>query len=247
MNNIKISVLCPTRKRSQLMTRVVESCFNTCSEPDKVEVIFGIDDDDTESIEMAKSLREQYPEKNIEYTVWPRKKYVFSDLMNQCSVPAKGEIFSLMSDDAAYETEGWDLKVAEIFDNHPDKIILVQTAGGANRETGFPFMHKNWRTVAGYILAPIFNGDWGDYWLSDVIKSLPNPSSRLLFQESIRIKHMHVEFGQMQADETYFEHLKERKTQEALPRTEHPYHGTEGQKMKEIEINKLRSFIQSKQ
>ena len=83
--------------------------------------------------------------------------------------------------------------------------------------------------------------------MADVVHALPDPSSRFLFQESIRIKHMHVEFGQMTPDETYYEHLKERKGQEALPRSEHPYHGVEGQRMKRIEIDKLRNFIRSKQ
>ena len=245
MTKIKISVLCPTRKRMHLMERVVESCFKTCSNPDKVEVIFGIDDDDTESIEMAKTLKKEHPTRNIEYTVWPRKKYIFSDLMNQCAKPAKGEIFNLMSDDAIHITEGWDTKAIEQFDQFPDKIILVQTAGGTSPNTGFPFMHKNWRTAAGYILPPTFNGDWADWWLTDVIQGVPG--SRLIYCTSIEIRHLHVEAGNMEADQTYREHRAEREAQESLPKSEHPYHGTEGKEMKRIEIENLKTFVKTYQ
>ena len=243
MSEIRISVLCPTRKRTALMRRVVYNCFRTCAYPEEVELIFGIDDDDIESIDAAKSLQEEFSTYNIEYTVWPRKKYVFSDLMNQCSKPAKGEIFNLMSDDAVHASFGWDEIALDIFDNHPDKLILVQTKGGANPSTGFPFMHRNWRTAAGYILAPIFNGDWGDYWLSDVIKGIG--ADRFIYCTDIEIRHLHVEFGQMEKDQTYIEHLEERKKQEDLPTHEHPYHGIEGKKMKQLEIENLKKFIET--
>ncbi len=246
MSNIKISVLCPTRKRMQLMRRVAEKCFETCAEPQHIELIYGIDDDDTESIEMAKKLQQEFSTYNIEYTVWPRKKFIFSDLINQCSKPAKGEIFNIMSDDAVHNSKDWDKVVLEIFnETYPDKIILLQTSGGANKSTGFPFVHKNWRTAAGYLLAPIFNGDWGDYWLTDVMKGLMHRGhgNRFIFTEKIQIKHLHAEWGQMDKDETYYEHLKERKEQEALPRDQHPYHGTKGKEMKELEINNLSDFI----
>lgn len=242
-NKIRISVLCPTRKRMQLMRRVAANCFSTCSNPEQIELIFGLDDDDLESIEMAKTLQQEFSDNNIEYIVWPRKKYIFSDLINQCSKPGKGEIFNIMSDDAIHDSKDWDKIALEIFDNHPDKIILVQTAGGANESTGFPFMHRNWREAAGYLLSPIFSGDWGDYWLTDVINGLPG--NRFVFADSITIKHLHAEWNQMEKDETYYEHLKERQAQEALPKEQHPYHGTEGKRLKALEIENLNNFIKN--
>ncbi len=245
MSEIKISVLCPTRGRSKpnifgrigLMRRAVEHCFVRCNNPNQVEFIFGLDDDDLESIEEAKKIQKEFSEFNIEYTVWPRKKYCFSDLMNQCSKPAKGEIFGLMSDDAIHASNGWDSIAINIFEQHPDKIILVQTKGGHNEYTGFPFMHKNWRTAAGYILAPIFNGDWGDYWLADVMRGLRKlgHGERFYYCPDIEIKHLHAEVGDMKKDATYLEHYEERQAQEALDREDHPYHGTKGKLMKQIE------------
>ena len=93
MSDIKISVLCPTRRRMSWMRRLAKSCFDTCYDKKQVEIVFGIDDDDHESIETAKDLQKEYSEHNIVYTVWPRKKYVFSDLINQVSYVANGQIF----------------------------------------------------------------------------------------------------------------------------------------------------------
>lgn len=242
-NKIIISVLCPTRGRPSLMKRALESCFATCTNPEQIEFVFGLDDDDLESITMAEELEAMYPDKNISHTIWPRKKFVFSDLMNQCSKAAKGEIFGLFSDDAIYNSDNWDQIVIKFFNEceHEDKLYLLQTRGGANNKTGFPFMHINWRTAAGYLLAPIFNGDWGDYWLSDVINGIGG--ERFVFCDDIEIKHLHVEFGDMEKDKTYFEHLEERKQQESLPKHLHPYHGDEGKRLRDLEIENLRKFI----
>ena len=49
----------------------------------------------------------------------------------------------------------------------------------------------------------------------------------------------------MEKDETYYEHLKERQAQEALPREQHPYHGIEGIRLKNLEIQKLNNFIKN--
>jgi len=225
------------------MLRLAISCFQTCENPQQIELVFGIDDDDRESIEKAKQLQKQMFPNKISYVVWPRKKYVFSDLMNQCSLDAKGEIFSIMSDDAVYETKGWDEIVVGIFDKCVDKIICVSTSGGQNVQTGFPFMHKNWRTAAGYLLSPIFSGDWGDYWLHDVLAALPG--RRHVHRPDIVIKHLHVELGHDEKDETYYEHLKERQAQESLPTEDHPYHGKRGNAMKELEVKNLVNFIKT--
>ncbi len=240
---VRISVLCPTRGRSALMKRLAKNCFKTCDNPNQIELIFGLDDDDPDSINEAKRLQDVMKPNKIEYIVWEAGKYVFSDLINQCSKPAIGEIFNIMSDDAVHESGGWDTKALETFDNSEDKIILLQTAGGASPQTGFPFMHRNWRDAVGYILAPIFQGDWADLWLADVMRGLPG--NRFLYREDIVIKHYHVEFGMMEKDETYHKHHKERMEQEALPRDKHPYHGTFGTQMKNEEIEKLRSFIEN--
>lgn len=244
-DKVIISVLCPTRGRTALMKRALESCFSTCANPAQIEFVFGLDDDDLESIKMAQELEDLYPDKNISHTIWPRKKFKFSDLMNQCSKAACGEIFGLFSDDAIYNSKNWDDIVVKFFNEceHRDKLYLLQTSGGANPQTGFPFMHKNWRTAAGYLLAPIFNGDWGDYWLADVINGIGR--ERFVFCRDIEIKHLHVEWGKMEKDQTYFEHLKERKEQENLPRNLHPYHGDEGQRLKALEIENLRNFIKN--
>lgn len=39
MNKIKISILCPTRKRPKFMRRLVEKCYETCMYPDIVEIV----------------------------------------------------------------------------------------------------------------------------------------------------------------------------------------------------------------
>ena len=48
---MKISLLCPTRKRAHFMKDMWKSALETCSNSNNIEVVFAIDQDDSESIE----------------------------------------------------------------------------------------------------------------------------------------------------------------------------------------------------
>jgi hypothetical protein len=246
MNKIKISILCPTRKRPKFMRRLVEKCYETCMYPDIVEIVFGIDDDDKESLAMVKSLQEEFSKNHIEHIIFPRNKYMFSDLVNQVAKAAKGEIFGLMSDDAHHDSKNWDEIVIKYFDDHSDKIFVLQTLGGLTDYGSFPFMHRNWINTVGYLMAPIFNGDWADVWLKHVAMEIGE--NRFIVCKKITIPHLHVENGKMPRDETYSSRFEVRQEQEKLgksPDGNHPYHGKIGREMRELEIKKLKQFIEN--
>lgn len=244
MSDIKISVLCPTRRRMSWMRRLAKSCFDTCYDKKQVEIVFGIDDDDHESIETAKDLQKEYSEHNIVYTVWPRKKYVFSDLINQVSYVANGQIFNLVGDDAKFMSKNWDEIVLQEFDKFEDKIVMVHVNDGqsiAPRLACHPFMHANWRDAVGYLLPPYFHGDWADYWITDVVREISSAlgQARKVYQPNIFIEHLHPELGKAEKDETYYEHLIER----TRPDAAQPYKSDEGQKEIQQNIKDLLAFI----
>ena len=56
---MKISVICPTRKRTSHVKRLLDSIVDTAFNTSNVEALFVIDDDDTESIKYFSSVNEQ--------------------------------------------------------------------------------------------------------------------------------------------------------------------------------------------
>ena len=52
---MKISVICPTRKRTSHVKRLLDSIVDTISNTSNVEALFVVDDDDTESLEFFSS------------------------------------------------------------------------------------------------------------------------------------------------------------------------------------------------
>ena len=57
---MNISCLLPTRQRPAGMIRLADSIFTTASDPDSIEIIFYIDNDDLPSKECADKLKEKY-------------------------------------------------------------------------------------------------------------------------------------------------------------------------------------------
>jgi len=258
MNKIKISILCPTRQRMSHMRRLAESAFDTCYDRNQVEIVFGIDDDDHESIEVAKELQKQYSPENIVYTTWPRRKYIFSDLINQVAYVAKGEIFNLVGDDAVYITKGWDRLIVEQYALIPDGIALVHVQDGITGEVArdlvcHPFMHRNWLDAVGYLLPPIFNGDWADWWITRVAAIIDaicksrhtRAHPRKVYRPDILIQHMHIESGLADPDKTYYEHLEERRADTEIPDKDHPYHSVSSAIQREQDVFKLLNFLEN--
>jgi hypothetical protein len=72
----KIAILVPTRGRINSMEGIVKSVIETSDNKESNEVVFYIDDDDTESVKAAESLNSEYG--NVKYAVG--KRIILSDM-----------------------------------------------------------------------------------------------------------------------------------------------------------------------
>lgn len=106
-NGPLISVLIPTRGRPHDLRRAIASLWNNAAEPELLEILLRVDDDDKETAAAIKDMEEQYP-----LTVFsgPRgggyaelHKYV-NDLARQ----AHGDWLFLFNDDSEILTPSWD-------------------------------------------------------------------------------------------------------------------------------------------
>jgi hypothetical protein len=230
---MKFSALCPTRKRPDNMSRLAQSFFEMSEHPEENEIVFYIDEDDTESITKAKELQTMY---NIQYIVGER--IVLSQMWNECYKVAKGEYFFHCGDDIIMRTNGWDTIVEDKFLEFNDRIAFVYVN---DLNPGIPasfgthgFLHKNWVETVGYFVPPYFSSDFNDTWLNEVSVALSRH-----FRVDVIAEHMHPGCGKAEWDQNHQERMARHHADQVGPL----YASLAQERQNDVE--KLKNFIES--
>lgn len=226
-----ISMLCPTRNRPKLMRRFCESIMETAADIANIEVVFYIDDDDTESVKMAESLKQRM---NVVYQIGAR--VVQSNMTNLCYNIANGIIVMMAGDDLIFRTHGWDIAVINVFDEWNDKIGIVFCDDGyhGNSFATHPFMHKNWVEALGYVCPGYFVHAYADRhnWI------IANSINRCRYIPFL-VEHMHHSLQKSEFDETA------RDLKQKLDTYRPDLLFLQTTKLREKDIDKLQDFIKA--
>jgi len=153
-----ISILLPTRKRVKQLQKSVESLINGASDKDKLQFLFGVDDDDQETLDFLKTTK--YPNQKI--LKFKRLGYENLHIYNNSLASyAQGTWIMFFNDDAIMQTKHWDLEIRK-FDGQ-FKLLRIE------EQTGHP-----------YSIFPILPHDWfrcldhlslhgqNDAWVSEI-------------------------------------------------------------------------------
>ena len=197
---MKISLLCPTRNRSNFMKELWESVLSTAENHNEIELIFYIDNDDTKSIEMYKTLGD-----NVNAVIGERGNGNLSEMWNKCYDQSKADIVMHCGDDIRFRTKNWDTTVLSKFNEYTDKIVLVYGNDGIRHDdlATHGFLHKNWIKTIGYFLPPYFASDMNDYWLTTVARNIGR-----LQKINIYTEHLHPAVGKHELDITHQERIE---------------------------------------
>lgn len=187
-----ISILLPTRKRPNEFLRMMTSASETADDPEGLEFIAYIDNDDT-SYDIFQNI-----------TFIRGKRIVLSQMWNECQKKADADIYMHAGDDLVFRTRGWDSMVLNAFQQYKDRIVFVNGTDGAPEGTlptptfgTHGFLHRNWVNVVGYFVPPYFSSDYNDTWLNEVADSL----DRHIYLPEVLTEHMHWTFGKAEIDE----------------------------------------------
>ena len=119
---MKISVLLPTRGRTEVLKTSIMTLLDTVKDPKQIEIILGMDEDDQEVIEYVKSeLGPILQEKGVETKANIFKPLGYENLhqyVNTLAGNASGDWLFFWNDDCLMETKDWDLETPsqEYFD-----------------------------------------------------------------------------------------------------------------------------------
>lgn len=168
----KISILLATRERPELLEKSIDSLMTNISDSENVEIMLGIDNDDTATLDFVQTEEFQNKLQNeynvdVQAVLFDRLGYKnLHQYMNQLWSQANGEWLMLWNDDAIMETKDWDLEIGK-FDNEFALLKFNQT-NHTHPYALFPVIPTDWCRLIGNFSLNAQN----DAWLNLIAKPL---------------------------------------------------------------------------
>jgi hypothetical protein len=139
MSDILISVLIPTRSRPEKLRRCIESIVSTAANPDRIELVVRMDDDDDQSETWSDGVDRRGAEALL--IVGPRIGHArHGEMYWELAQAARGRWLWIMNDDGGIipgiknkegkSSEGWD----EILEKAPTHHLIVSPDGNFTKD-----------------------------------------------------------------------------------------------------------------
>ncbi len=196
---VKLSLLLPTRGRPAFVENFLQSVIENSSDPQSVEVVLTVDQDDVNSHAITCPSPLQMV-KMVGSSGRPM------GLMNQqCYEASSGQYVMLVNDDAICQTKGWDTEIYKTFSRFSDRIALVygnDMDQGAHVPT-FPILSREACDAMGGI-CPV------SYWnlhieshIFDIFKQLKKfHYDRIVYLPNLVFEHLHHTLNKSVSDHT---------------------------------------------
>ncbi len=165
-----ISLLMPTRGRTDKLQMVLDSIDATVVNADGVILNIYVDDDDLDTIEFSSAFTRLTEYRFcISWHILPRtgSMGMMLDALYRTSRPA--EVYAPMTDDYIFRTHGWDKLIRDVWARYPDGVWLAYphdpTSPG---NVTFAIIGSCWISVTGRYLTNYFPFWFDDVWLDQV-------------------------------------------------------------------------------
>ena len=198
MTSPLISLLLPTRGRPILVERLLRSIAETTSQPERVEVILYVDEDDTGSHYLDSE------DVSVVRIIGP--KMSMGGYNTACLARAQGDIIILANDDMIIQTPDWDGKVVEMDAEFIDKIYLSYSNDLNKRRSlcTFPILSRCSCELLVEPYPAAYRGAFIDIQLFNIFKHLQHAGfDRIRYLDDVVFEHLHYRTGKAVYDETY--------------------------------------------
>jgi hypothetical protein len=161
-----VSVLLPTRGRTETLKRSLQSLVDTASDLTKVEILFGLDEDDPEVIQYIKTeIAPMLQNTGVEARANIFKPLGYENLhtyVNTLAGNANGEWLFFWNDDGIMLTPGWDTKISAYTGQF--KLLAPKDNHNGHPYAIFPIVPRDWYILMGHLSQNAQN----DAWLSHI-------------------------------------------------------------------------------
>ena len=196
--NPKISFLLPTRGRPELLRRLFQSIVDTTHDPDNIEIVMCLDEDDLQS------QRIEEPRLNIVKLLGTRS--TMGVYNTKCLNHSSGDIIILLNDDLVMETPSWDRIISDFALTIPDGIFMAYPNDTETRQhmCTFPIMS---RKTCEILLKPYpleYEALYIDQHIFDIFIRLKHlGKNRMFYLDNLIFKHNHFINGDVRSDASY--------------------------------------------
>lgn len=161
-----ISVLLPTRGRRDVLKTSIESLVNKANQPSRLEILFGIDEDDEGLSDYIKEeLAPFFNKHSIEARASVFKPLGYENLhiyVNTLAGAATGEWLFFWNDDCLMDSQGWDDVIRE--HDGEFKLLAPKDNHDGHPYAILPIIPKDWFILMGHLSQNAQN----DAWLSHI-------------------------------------------------------------------------------
>jgi hypothetical protein len=161
-----ISVLLPTRGRRDVLKTSIETLVNKANQPSRLEILFGIDEDDEGLSDYIKEeLAPFFNKHSIEARASVFKPLGYENLhiyVNTLAGAATGEWLFFWNDDCLMDSQGWDDVIRE--HDGEFKLLAPKDNHDGHPYAILPIIPKDWFILMGHLSQNAQN----DAWLSHI-------------------------------------------------------------------------------
>lgn len=164
MTNPKISILLPTRKRTQALIKSLNSLLANAADTSQIEILIAYDNDDEESRDFFENVWDGYISQcQATSKIFETERFGYLRLykyVNFLAEHATGDWIMFWNDDALMLTESWDKEIAK----HDDWFgLLRMPCVTMNHPFAlFPIIPRSWVEFFGMV-SPVNHSDWWIY------------------------------------------------------------------------------------
>ena len=151
-NEYSIAILLPTRSRTTALTTSVTSIVDMASDPSRLQILIGLDNDDTVGLEHFETVIQPYLDGNsVDYQAQAFDSMGYAGLnryYNHLSQSANADWLFVWNDDAVMDTQGWDDVVRSYTGEF--KLLKVHTHND-HPYSIFPIVPRAWYDLFGHL------------------------------------------------------------------------------------------------
>jgi len=162
---MNISILLPTRGRTESLRNSIESLIVTANDITQVQLLLAFDNDDQASIDyFVENIKPIIESNNMPFTALTYEPVGYERLneyVNSLAKIAKGQWLMFWNDDAIMHSKNWDQEITK--HNNKFRLLRIPTHN-FHPYAVFPIVPKAWFDLFGYLSAHQLS----DAWISQI-------------------------------------------------------------------------------
>jgi glycosyltransferase involved in cell wall biosynthesis len=148
----EISVLLPTRGRTDMLKRSLLSLLDLAKNPTELEILLAFDNDDKQSLEWCQqNIFPELESRGVDATVvefTPLGYLKLHEYLNSLAGLANGNWLMFWNDDAVMQTQDWDQRITE----HNGKFLCLRMPTHNQHPYAiFPIVPRDWYYLLGHL------------------------------------------------------------------------------------------------